>query len=160
MSDSEDDNPARKAGRFEKGKSGNLKGRPRLSEKISHPETFRDRVFAIAEFKIPTSLSGKRRKLTLYEVNVLNLGLKGAEGDARASEKFLDKVHENLEQELRYMREALKNLQSVEPLWLKEEDPVRRAALKQQWDYALNAATGRRERTTSHFPAPKRKPRR
>ena len=131
-----------------------------MKQTIPHPENYRDRVFAISEFKIPTTLGGKRRKLTLYEAAVLNLGIKAAEGDLRAAERFLDVVDAQIERELRFMREEQKNLQNVDPAWLSEPDPARRASLKKRWDHAVAAARGRRERTAPPFPPPQRPRRR
>ncbi|MGE0827763.1 MAG: DUF5681 domain-containing protein [Hyphomonadaceae bacterium] len=145
-------------GQFTRGQSGNPRGRPPRSARITHPEQFRDAVFSVAECEIETTLEGKPQRMTLLQANVMTLALKGAGGDTRASNLFHNVYHRAVEQELRDMREGIKRLTRGEPEFINEPDPVRRRALYEKFQYALDAVTGRRERLVPRLPRLKLKP--
>lgn len=150
--------PARRAnGTFQKGHTANRNGRPKTDDKIPHPEVFRDSGFAIASFKIPTMLNGKKVKLGLLEANLLALGLAGAKNNVSAAELFVRFQIQLIEQELRFMREEQKNLERVEPSYMKEMNPILRKKLKEAFEHAMNVSRGRRETSMPTFPPRKRR---
>jgi hypothetical protein len=73
---------------FQKGTSGNLKGRPKGSKNLS--TTFME----AARHPVTVTLNGKERTVTAMHATTLRLAEKAAGGDARATAAFLDWIDE------------------------------------------------------------------
>ncbi|MEZ5958400.1 MAG: DUF5681 domain-containing protein [Hyphomonadaceae bacterium] len=115
--------PDRRAnGTFQKGSSGNRRGRPRRKRRIPHPEKLRDMIYDVVEFKIAGEIKGQRYELNLMQANMLTLGMAGAAGDARSAQAFLDKIHRVTDQEQRDIERWMKQLEGVIPDYYYEED--------------------------------------
>lgn len=139
------DGPKRRAnGTFEKGHSGNAKGRPEIDRRIPHPETIRDMQYDVAELEVPT----KSGVINLLQANLLTLGKAGAEGNVRAARDFIAFIQRASEQELSEMARHTKRLDGKTPAFWDEKDPKRREALRKAWLRAVAEATGERQRTT------------
>lgn len=144
-------------GRFEKGASGNPGGRTPVSDKTTHPEVFRDMAFDVAEMPVFVTIDGKRRRFTLYQGNLAKLGAAGFEGDISAAKDFVKEVRAAADAEQRYMDSQLKWLQTVQPGYVNETDPVKRARMKELWDQEVAIAQGRRARRTKGLLARRRR---
>lgn len=141
--------PTRRSnGTFAKGSSGNRKGRPKKDRRIPNPEMFRDMQYDVAEFELPITLKGKRFNINLVQANLMTLALAGANGDKASAKSYLDYLQQCTAQELRVMERNMKRLDPVEPAYLAERNPERRARLEEAWQRAMAEATGERERTT------------
>lgn len=80
-------------GRFRKGKSGNRRGRPpkrRIDPRL--PAARRDAVMRIADRMVDVRVdgSGMPERMSLYEANILQLGIAGAKGSRIAAQKFVE----------------------------------------------------------------------
>ncbi len=75
-----------KATRFQKGTSGNPKGRPKGTKNLC---TLLDQ--AVNE-TVPVTKNGKRRSISKLEATVTQLANKAASGDAKAMRELLDRV--------------------------------------------------------------------
>jgi hypothetical protein len=147
--DPKDRKPKRRSdGTFDEGSSGNPNGRPEKDDTIPHPFTMRDTHSDVAQFRIASTVQGKRKRLTLMESNMLTLALAGAAGDKAAARDFLNFAHLCAEQELRMMREIVQTHQHGIPAYLMEEDPEVRAEMKRVYDEMWAEATGKRRKTT------------
>lgn len=76
-------------GQFEKGFSGNEYGRA-AKKQTSHrlPATNRNSILAIAERRIEITVGGKKEEMSLFEANVLRLGMDGANGNRLSARQF------------------------------------------------------------------------
>lgn len=82
-----DDKPRRRTnGTFEKGSTGNKKGRPKTDLRIPAPETIRDMHYDVMEFRVHPQLNGRAIAMNLIQANLLTLGIAGMKGDVRAAE--------------------------------------------------------------------------
>lgn len=85
---------AKKSGRFEKGRSGNPRGRP-SKRRVTHNTTagYRFTVLDVGATKVPAidKATGEIEEITLVRANILALGLKGASGHAPSAKAFLEK---------------------------------------------------------------------
>lgn len=141
--------PNRRAnGTFEKGVSGNRRGRPRKVRRIPHPEELRDMIYDVLEFPIAGEIKGQRYKLSLMQANMLTLGMAGAAGDAKSAQAFLDKIHRVTDQEQRDIERMMKQLDGVTPEYYFEKDETKRAALYKKWLDTWAEASGSRKRRT------------
>jgi hypothetical protein len=72
-----------KSGQFEKGKSGNPKGRPKGSKNLA--------TVVLRESRQPVRVNGPRgsRSVTKLEAAVMQLGNKAAQGDIRSQREFI-----------------------------------------------------------------------
>lgn len=88
-------------GQFEKGSSGNEYGRP-AKEKTSHrlPARNRNAILDIAERRIDITIGGKKEELTLFEANVLRLGMDGAQGNRVSARQFAKLVEDTAKEDL------------------------------------------------------------
>jgi hypothetical protein len=83
------------SGRFQKGKSGNPRGRPRKATTVDTV------VIEALGKKVGVTEGGKRRRVTKLEATVTQVANKGASGDPRATKLALDlaqKAEERLAQ--------------------------------------------------------------
>lgn len=71
-------------GRFPKGKSGNLRGRPRKDRSVSSA------ILKAATATVTATEGGKRRKIRKLDATAAQLANKGASGDLRAGKLLLD----------------------------------------------------------------------
>lgn len=71
-------------GRFEKGKSGNLRGRPRKEHLVSRA------IIKAANATVTATENGRRRKIRKIDATAAQLANKGASGDIRAGKLLLD----------------------------------------------------------------------
>lgn len=71
-------------GRFEKGKSGNLRGRPRKEQLVSRA------IIKAANATVTATENGRRRKIRKIDATAAQLANKGASGDIRAGKLLLD----------------------------------------------------------------------
>lgn len=141
--------PNRRAnGTFDKGFSGNRRGRPRKDRRIPHPEKIRDMIYDVLEFEIAGEIKGRRYKLSLMQANLLTLGMAGAAGDAKSAQAFLDKIHRATDQEQRDIERMMKQLDGVTPEYYFEKDETKRAALYKKWLETWAEASGSRRRRT------------
>ncbi len=141
--------PDRRAnGTFEKGSSGNRRGRPRKTQRIPHPEKLRDMIYDVLEFEIAGEIKGKRYKLSLMQANMLTLGMAGAAGDVKSAQAFMDKIHRVTDQEQRDIERMMKQLEGIIPEYYLEEDEKKRAALYKKWLETWAEASGSRKRRT------------
>ncbi len=72
--------------RFQKGVSGNTKGRPKGSKNL------KTLVLAAAEDQVAATINGKSRKISKIQATVMQLATKAANGDQKAMSKFLELV--------------------------------------------------------------------
>lgn len=143
--------PARRAnGKYAKGSSGNPKGRPKKKrERIVHPEAWRDMAADAGEFLVPISINGVDYHLPLLQANFITLGIRGANGHAISARHFLTQHRAAVQQEIDDNRIDRAQLLRGRPSYLDVEDPAKRKAAYDSWKYALDAASGRRERNES-----------
>jgi hypothetical protein len=81
-------------GTFAANTSGNEGGRPpKRKQRHSLPGSNRRAAFAIAEREISASFSSKPEKLTLYQANLLRLGIDGAKGSRNAARLFIAEIN-------------------------------------------------------------------
>jgi Family of unknown function (DUF5681) len=80
-----------KAGQFTKGKSGNMRGRPKGSKNLTS--------LILNESRRPVRINGPRgtKTVTKLEAMVMQLGNKSAQGDLRALREFLEQVQRSEE---------------------------------------------------------------
>ncbi|HEX9805960.1 MAG TPA: DUF5681 domain-containing protein [Alteraurantiacibacter sp.] len=87
----EDDQP--EVQRDQKGRfrsSGNPRGRPyRIARDPKLPASRRNAIFRVADRKLPVNVEGKTENLTIFEANILRLGIAGAKGNRVAAKDFL-----------------------------------------------------------------------
>lgn len=76
------------SGRFEKGKSGNPKGRPKESR------NFRTDVREVLDARVAVTENGRKRRVTSQKATLMRLREKALKGDARAMEKLLELARE------------------------------------------------------------------
>jgi hypothetical protein len=74
------------ANKFEKGKSGNPKGRPKGSK------NFATRYQAELNAKIPVTENGKRKRVSKLDVIIKQQVTRGAAGDPKAVQQVLDRA--------------------------------------------------------------------
>ena len=75
-----------KAGRFQKGKSGNPKGRPRGTKNLA------TEIFHAVRQTVPVKQEGRSVRMTKLQVTIQQLVNKAAQGDTRAVVEVLDRV--------------------------------------------------------------------
>ncbi|GAM96810.1 hypothetical protein U91I_00431 [alpha proteobacterium U9-1i] len=152
--------PRRANGTFEKGASGNPNGRPKGARPpdILSPQNVRDTIYDAADFEVPIVLQGKRKKLTLFEANLLTLAMAGAGGDKASAAKFVDAIARASDQELRMMDATKKRIDGYSPAYRLETDPAKREELRKAWMRLLREAEGDRERTTRGIQKRRKKP--
>jgi Family of unknown function (DUF5681) len=72
--------------RFRAGISGNPKGRPKGSKNI------KTLILEAARKSVSITIDGKRRKISAAQATILQLALRAARGDQKATVEFLDRV--------------------------------------------------------------------
>jgi hypothetical protein len=150
--------PRRRAdGTYDKGTSGNRRGRPKKDRRIPHPENIRDMQYDVAEFAMAVAINGKRHWVNLLQANLMTLAIAGAAGDTKAAQAYLAHVQTCTEQELREMARLAKRLDGLTPAYEREHEPARRARLQEAWKRAVAEASGERERTTGGLGKKKRR---
>lgn len=154
-----DQKQRRPDGAMKKGSTANKRGRPKQSNRIPHPEVFRDLKYAVAEYKVTVTLNGVEYQVPLVQANYLTLGINGAQGDRESAARFIADLERSIEQELRYMRDGWAELSKGKPAYMDAHDPEVREQMRRVYQYALDAVSGRRERVVGRFP-PRRRPKR
>jgi hypothetical protein len=75
------------------GSSGNLRGRPaKERRRHAHPHSNNSVAFEIAAIEVTVTVNGRSEKRSLYEANLIRVGVDGASGKISSARTFLNEI--------------------------------------------------------------------